>query len=423
MSENCQFGILPYLMADVSALVTTRQYRTEVTKWLESLKRRENASVVFFPKTDRLIRFEQFLQDTAFMKSVLGGDARFFFQIMDFATHNVEDKNDMFVRMAEQMNFARLTPQKMNFTEWVSYLRKQKVTLVIVLPEAEKYLTNAGSNILSYLSHIVDQFAPLIISLCFFEADITHSDYTKLLPVSTRLYQNVHYYPLYGEDDTRTFIHYLAKKWGAKISPALEQDILHGCGGHFWLVKESVRQISEGKRDPFVEEGMQFRLRTIYDFFSPTEQEALSKIVTHKKNISPPEHESLRYFQKMNFMDARGRCRVGLYEDFIENRLDRRIEFTLQQNKIFLNDVPIDRLFSRQEHRVFRLFIEKQGSVISREEIASMIWQVHTEDNYSDWAIDQVVARLRKRLKDLSLSPELIRVARGKGYLLNLQKA
>jgi DNA-binding response OmpR family regulator len=63
------------------------------------------------------------------------------------------------------------------------------------------------------------------------------------------------------------------------------------------------------------------------------------------------------------------------------------------------------------------LLLEKNGQTVSRDEIGQALWSDNQED-YSDWAIDQLIARIRKRLKELSLSPKMVRVVRGKGYIL-----
>ena len=407
-------------MVDTTGLVITSQYKREAAKWLQSLKRKENVSVVFFPKTDRLIRLQQFLQDKVFMKSVLGANARFFFQVLDFESHIVEDPNEMYVRIAAQMNYSRLTPNKPDFGQWMTYLRKHDVTLVLVLPQAEKYLTVDNIHILSYLSSVVDAFSSLVVSLCFFEVDFIHSSLTRMFPVSTRLYQNIHYYPLYSTEDTLRFIRYLGKKWKTPISKNQETRIVEQCGGHFWLIKEAVRQMAAGNSNPFNQEGIRFRLRTIYDHFLPSEQSLLAKMSVHKQTFEPYEKESLRYFQKMNFMNQRGTCLVQLFEDFVAETAKFKGEFMLRDGKILLNEVPVDRMFSYQERRMVKMFLQKKGEIVTRDEIAAILWPTNTQDNYSDWAIDQIIARLRKRLSELYLSPKLLRSVRGKGYLLNL---
>jgi len=45
------------------------------------------------------------------------------------------------------------------------------------------------------------------------------------------------------------------------------------------------------------------------------------------------------------------------------------------------------------------------------------LWPNDTEDKYSDWAIDQVMAKIRKKLGDVGEN-RLIRTIKGKGMML-----
>lgn len=410
-------------MADKGGLVLTSQCRTEQTKWLQSLKRKENAFVVFFPKTDRLILLQQMLQDRVFLKSVLGTKEKYFFQTLDLEASYVEEKNEMRWRIADQLNYSHLTPNTMNWDEWMVYLRKHDVTLVLVLPQAEKYLTAGNSTFLSYLSDMVDTFSPRVITLSMFETDVTHSSMMRLLPSSTRLYQNIFYYPLYSKQDSGKFIEYLEDRWGKSISKAMKAKILEQCGGIQWLIKEAVRQVTSGNLNPFNEDGMQFRLRMVYEFLLPSEQSVLTKSVLHNQTLDAAEKQSLRHLQKMNFMDSHGKCLVKLFDGFVTNAAPFTGEFVLLGGKMLLNDVPVDQMFSFQERRVLKVFLQNKGHMVTRDEIAEALWPTNTQENYSDWAIDQIIARLRKRLSELSLPPKLLQAVRGKGYLLNLQSS
>src|SRR5258706_11570692 len=97
-------------MFDKNAFVQTLQYEREATKWLQAIKRRENVSVVFFPKTDRLRRFQQFIEDAASIKKILGKKDRFFFQVLDLDPQDVEDKAGLYIRIAKLLNSAGITP-------------------------------------------------------------------------------------------------------------------------------------------------------------------------------------------------------------------------------------------------------------------------------------------------------------------------
>ena len=108
--------------------------------------------------------------------------------------------------------------------------------------------------------------------------------------------------------------------------------------------------------------------------------------------------------------------------DFIKAQGERPAGFSLVGDSVYLNNVPVEKFFSRKEHRVMKLLVEHEGEVMSRNDIASALWPVDTEKEYSDWAIDQIIARVRKRLVHLHISPEILKVIRGKGYLLSLSR-
>lgn len=397
-------------------LVVTHQYVLEAKKWLKALSRGENVSVIFFPKTDRFRRLQQFLEDRTFLRKSLGNNARYMFQLVDFSAHNIEDAYELREHIAQQLNLAKVTDQALSFVQWLTYFKEQGIRLVLVLAEADKYLSSGEKNILSLLSLLVTEYAPFILTLNFYEIDITHPTFVSVLPSSVILYENIYYYPLYSQKDTTDFVQYLEKKWNAVITPEIEREIVKQCGGHFWLIKEAVRQLGTSVSHSFYKESMRFRLQTIYNLLLPSEQSVLKKIITRKKLLSPEEQHSLQHLQKMSLIDGQNRCLIGLYKNYLLAGEHEIGEFALKDNRIMLNQVPLDKFFSRKEYRVLKLLIEHKANLVTRGEIAKSIWPTNTTELYSDWAIDQIIARLRKRLVELAVSPSLIQVVRGKGY-------
>ena len=115
-------------------------------------------------------------------------------------------------------------------------------------------------------------------------------------------------------------------------------------------------------------------------------------------------------------MNQDGRCTIKLLSDYIQYRVSGD-DLVLLQDKISLNKVPLDYFLSRKEYRILRLLLKDRGSLVTRQQLAEVIWQDHNEE-YSDWAIDQLMTRLRKRLESLSLSSTILQSVRGKGYIL-----
>ncbi len=73
--------------------------------------------------------------------------------------------------------------------------------------------------------------------------------------------------------------------------------------------------------------------------------------------------------------------------------------------------------FSGQEMLVYRYLETAKGKIVSKEKIAEIIWGREWEQKYSDWALDKLISRLRKKVVALDI-PEKIRVIKGKGIIL-----
>ncbi|MFC1790807.1 helix-turn-helix domain-containing protein [Patescibacteria group bacterium] len=51
--------------------------------------------------------------------------------------------------------------------------------------------------------------------------------------------------------------------------------------------------------------------------------------------------------------------------------------------------------------------------------MGEVLWGEASYEKYSDWAIDQLISKLRKKLKDLGLT-DFLKTIRGRGYKLTL---
>jgi hypothetical protein len=68
---------------------------------------------------------------------------------------------------------------------------------------------------------------------------------------------------------------------------------------------------------------------------------------------------------------------------------------------------------SDTESSVYELLQRKNGTVVTREEIAKEMWGKKYADKYSDWAIDALIKRVREKLPESNIETK-----RGKGFFL-----
>ena len=112
-----------------------------------------------------------------------------------------------------------------------------------------------------------------------------------------------------------------------------------------------------------------------------------------------------------------------------------RIENTLKRRRALFDDVPeklqIGRVevdFSRfnagthtlthKECALLKLLVEKQGKVVSREDILDRVWS--QEEYPTERTVDNFILKLRKLVEREPEKPQLIRSVRGVGYQLCL---
>lgn len=393
------------------------QFLNESDKWLRAIDRGDNVAIMFFPKADRSRRLDQFLND----RSIRTFTVRKRTVFLPLNIETAEDREELCDTIERQLNTTSLTGTTMSFGKWVSYFRAHDYRLIILLPEAETMLNPYGIIALGQLSKLTMEFEGLISVLSLYEVNIAHETYAKMLTSLSSLFQSLFSYPLYSRDDSERLLKYLTDRWGGSLSEQLTKRVHEMCGGHPWLLAETVRLNASNDNFSFEDESMMFRMRSIFSMLHADEQNLLIKKLIKKSTVfSPSELICYQYFRQMNMFSETDENLVGYVEYYIRNHMYSNKSFKLVGSTIQLNNVPIDRLFSTNERRVVKLLLEREGEIVSRDEIAQRLWPVKTDEQYSDWAIDQVMARIRKRFSELSLSPTTLRAVRNKGYLLTL---
>jgi len=93
--------------------------------------------------------------------------------------------------------------------------------------------------------------------------------------------------------------------------------------------------------------------------------------------------------------------------------------FKIKSGKIYCNSklLPLG-LFSKKETKLLKLFIENKNQIVNFDQTASVLWGKNNEDKFSLWAISKTIERLRKKLKKLNISPDLLQTKRSQGYFL-----
>jgi DNA-binding response OmpR family regulator len=131
---------------------------------------------------------------------------------------------------------------------------------------------------------------------------------------------------------------------------------------------------------------------------SPYKSKVLTKAAIDKSHLPEPELE--KYLKTI------------LEERFLSLSNDSR--FTIVDDDIFLENKQLNS-FSPKEKLLLKNFILSNRKIVTREDLADMLWGKGKFDKYSDWAIDKFISTMRKKIARTNTLAK-IETIKGEGY-------
>jgi hypothetical protein len=251
-------------------------------------------------------------------------------------------------------------------------------------------------------------------------------------------FQNVFYAPLSKENENY-LVDYFEGKTGYQLTQEKRKIVSQMCDGHPYFLKLAIEVLAKGDvpRAPLSPEKVAGILQANYEIRAVSRriiesqtddaQKTLGEIAT-KKIYKLPEEEaktliSLGLVRKTKKGYYQPFCR--LLQDAILKRtmpsvpsvgLPKKLAFDSELNSIVFQGKPIEEKFTRQEYELLAFFLKEPNKLHSRDKIADTIWGKESYEKYSDWAIDQLISKLRKKLKRLGVVDKALVTLRGRGY-------
>ena len=245
----------------------------------------------------------------------------------------------------------------------------------------------------------------------FFNINITFPWNIKKLSPYHYLFQNLYHYSAYQEKDQRQFIKYLENKFVIEIPEKIKKLIVAECSGSLWLIKEAVRFYLKTKNTKKIlnHQEMIFRLKTLWEELSSEEKSYLQKKVTKNSSLTRDENIIANYYKQQHFS-------IPLLEKYVAARLASETVIKLNsEKKIELNSVIIDSFFSQKERSALRYLLLNTSRLVNRNTLAGVIWGENNE--FTDWALDQFIKRLRSKFSKLGLNKNLLKTVKNQGFI------
>lgn len=220
----------------------------------------------------------------------------------------------------------------------------------------------------------------------------------------------VHQSPFTLAQDHPTMIQYVSnilKLWKVKLTSTQIDQIIAYCGNQPWLINECIRLWVETPEAPIetiiAHPNFTFRLKTLFNSLPPKYRDSLS--------IKSGNNEIFAQLFAFGLIDSsRDYLGTWLQEALA---LYHQTRLSTSPTQLIYDSIDLSSHFSLGELRLIDL-LNSSTSTISRELVANTFYDSQTSD-YSDWALSQVITRLRHKLLRHHIPLE-ITTKRGVGY-------
>lgn len=178
-----------------------------------------------------------------------------------------------------------------------------------------------------------------------------------------------------------------------------------------------------GSEEQIAQVAREFHVRTrlhfedIWSRLPEIERDTLAWLVVGAR---PESREALPFSQAMASLERRGYVVDGevfsdIFVSFVRRQI-QRIELNAETGEVRIEKRPVD--LPPKEFALLRFFLEKEGEVVSKDEIAAAVWPEYHLDTVgvTDAMIQKTISRLRKEVDPPESAFQHIESVRGQGY-------
>ncbi len=89
-----------------------------------------------------------------------------------------------------------------------------------------------------------------------------------------------------------------------------------------------------------------------------------------------------------------------------------------KRGSLFVSDYNLESILSKQEYTILQYLYSENGSLVTFDALAEVLWKDNSDEKFSLYAIAKVIENIRKKIRLLGVNKEVIVTVRGKGYVL-----
>ncbi len=401
-------------------------FKAMVAPWLAAVHKKDLLAVMSYPASDRQRRLLNLLNQPHTIASLLPNANKYIFISVDFRVDSVttsEQLESLLMTRIKKELVVSWQEESKDIVEFLKKIQKQSgKTIVFAAIGCEKLTHENNTNLLIWST--IQQRLGFLRQILFFEANLLDSDHVRFFGNVPAFQPRIATMTLYEKEDVIQFIHYKEDEWKFSVSDTMKESIYAHCGGMLLLVKEALWYLRDNPHAPLANVWnhmeMQFNLATLWNGFGEPEKRTLAAIANNLPVTDFSLSQSIHYLLVARVIQQKGNTfiiSIPLLQQYILRTIPKIYTFTISDHSIVLNGTPIDANFSKSERQVLMKLITENNVVVTRTDLANFVWPDNHGD-YSDWALDSIISRIRKKLGQLGVPPRILSVEKKRGISL-----
>ncbi|MEI7578925.1 MAG: helix-turn-helix domain-containing protein [bacterium] len=285
-------------------------------------------------------------------------------------------------------------------------LKQNKIIYFLI----NKY-TSENLDFLNYLWTFRGLDYDQIKFLIFSEESSFHDEATRCN--DTIMSHNIIQVPYLNQEQTTEWLQINAKKHGVSLQSEEILQIYQFTGGIPALLRNCLRGIAryQNLEQVFTSNEMQLLSKDLFSRYSERERYLIRSIKI--KNTVPPYFQEFQYLAQHGLINQENQIPFTWIDQVLADE-NKQLIIQINANQILWEEIAINELLSQNELEI--LLVLLRAEEITKEQIAKIIWKAKVNELYSEWALDQVISRLRKKLDKIGIGGRIIKTNRTKGY-------
>ncbi len=296
-------------------------------------------------------------------------------------------------------------------------VRRERKKIILILDSLEKLESYHNMEVFDFLHALYKQNMDILsFVFCFEHEVISERARVGFGGLGRLMFNKVLYLTPLNSKEENWFFDSITEMVPGAIIPLKDKElILKSSGGYMVSIKRLIEAaVSEEDVITIIENpsnlpGLAYSLDLLLDGLGP-DVDVLKKVFFGEtdNNIN-----TLELLQKCYLIDKNNKLLSRVLENYLKVKFGNK----KSSYKEKIGDLNIDSQLTASEYKILEFLNKNKGNIVTRETIINEVWGNKADKGISDHALDQIISRLRKKLKSSSDNLQ-IETLRGRGHRL-----